>query len=130
MADKQNKAVGGPEKALVGDEAVQSVKHEVKPEVVDEVSERKHAPEATQQVEYTVSEFTVAMDTVVTDPTSPEAVQIPDAGRGDTTLPIHTLSGPTPEDVFSEKASKSQGEISDEDHVEAARSGKSADYSK
>lgn len=130
MADKQNKAVGGPEKALVGDEAVQSVKHEVEPVVVDEVSERKHAPEAAQQVEYPVSEFSVAMDTVVTDPTSPEAVQIPDAGRGNADLPIRVLSGPTPEDVFGEKASDSQGEISDEDHVAAAQRGESADYSK
>lgn len=51
-----------------------------------------------------VHETHVQLDEIITDPSSPLAVQIPDAGRGDSSLPIHLLSGPTPEQVFAAAA--------------------------
>lgn len=53
-----------------------------------------------------VHEVSVSMDRVITDPSDPLAVQIPDAGRGSLDLPIHALGGDTPEDVFKRDASK------------------------
>lgn len=47
-----------------------------------------------------VHEVSVATDVVITDPTSPLAVQVPDEGRGSLALPIHGLSAPSPEQVF------------------------------
>lgn len=49
-----------------------------------------------------VHEVVVTTDEVITDPSSPLAVQVPDAGRGDGSLPIHKLAGKRPEDVFAE----------------------------
>jgi hypothetical protein len=62
-----------PENALVGDEQVYSV---------------DPAPEYNEYK---------SQDKVVLDPDSPEAVQIPDAGRGKVDLPIHQLASPSPE---------------------------------
>lgn len=107
MADEAK--VVSQEGALVGDEAVQGAAHEVKPTVVEEpVAAMVSGPRDPEADTVSVSETFVAMDRVITDPTSPEAVQIPDAGRGSMDLPIHDLQGPTPEQVFAdaEKASK------------------------
>jgi hypothetical protein len=52
-----------------------------------------------------VTETRVALDEIITDPSSPLAVQIPDAGRGNLDLPIHRLAdAPKPEDVFAQAA--------------------------
>src|SRR5690349_16404874 len=49
-----------------------------------------------------VHEVSVTTDTVITDPSSPLAVQVPDAGRGSLDLPIHRLNAPVVEDVFKD----------------------------
>ena len=54
-----------------------------------------------------VHETYVALDRVITDTSDPLAVQIPDAGRGDPSLPIHSISGPTVEQVFAKHAKDS-----------------------
>jgi hypothetical protein len=48
-----------------------------------------------------VHETHVELDKVITDPSSPEAVQIPDAGRGFLDLPIHALASGSPEQKFA-----------------------------
>lgn len=95
--------------ALVGDEAVQAAAKDVEPEVVSENVSAQVAPKReSDPKQVPVHETVVATDTVITDPSSPEAVQVPDAGRGSTDLPIHQLAEPKPEDVFSSEASKSE----------------------
>ena len=95
------------ENALVGDEAVQAAatqpEFEVNTDAVPAQTTGKPA-EAVQEVY--VHESRVALDKVITDPHSPEAVQIPDAGRGSLVLPIHGLAAPTVEEVFAKEASK------------------------
>lgn len=100
-------AVTSQKGALVGDDNVASP--------VD-VAPRVYATEAPAQVTATrepdsdtvqVHEVAVATDKVITDPSSPEAVQIPDAGRGSLDLPIHALANGTPEEVFAAAAKKS-----------------------
>lgn len=51
-----------------------------------------------------VHEVSVQMDEIITDPSSPLAVQVPDAGRGDMSLPIHRLAGKTVEQQFAASA--------------------------
>jgi hypothetical protein len=93
------------EGALVGDEAVNEHVHKVEPDVVEEsvdaqVVAQPEAPSSTVNVH----ETSVQLDTVITDPSSPLAVQVPDAGRGSLDLPIHGLAAPTVEEVFAEHA--------------------------
>jgi hypothetical protein len=93
------------EGALVGDEAVQEHVHKVEPEVVSEAVDAQVV--ATPQPaadKVNVHETSVQLDTVITDPSSPLAVQVPDAGRGSLDLPIHALDAPTVEEVFAEHA--------------------------
>ncbi len=52
-----------------------------------------------------IHETSITVDTVITDPSSPLAVQIPDAGRGTMMLPITGLNEGGVEAVF-DKASK------------------------
>jgi hypothetical protein len=88
--------------ALIGDEAVNAARHVVEPEVNTEPVDAQVAPERdAAAASVTVHETVVHTDRVITDPSSPEAVQIPDAGRGDARLPIHQLGEPTPEQVFA-----------------------------
>lgn len=109
MADKQTTPeqpqVAAPKNALIGDDAI-----EVREPTVEVVKEQRPAqvkgPDAEVVDKVNVHEVVVAMDTVVTDPSSPEAVQIPDAGRGSLDLPIHALDGPRVEDVFAKEASE------------------------
>ena len=49
-----------------------------------------------------VHEVSVTLDEVVLDPSSPEAVQVPDAGRGFLDLPIHDLAKGTAEQRFED----------------------------
>ena len=55
-----------------------------------------------------VHETYVTTDTVITDTSDPLAVQIPDAGRGDASLPIHGLTRPTVEQFFAENAKSNE----------------------
>lgn len=79
--------------ALVGDEAVYEHVREVEPEVVQEDVPAQLPPEPSKAAETVpVNEVYVALDEVILDPSSPLAVQIPDAGRGGLDLPIHVLA--------------------------------------
>lgn len=94
--------------ALVGDEN-QPEPREPEVRVVSEEVDAQVAPEREKPASTVpVHEVAVATDEVITDPSSPLAVQVPDAGRGSLDLPIHQLSNPTPEAVFADEASKAE----------------------
>ena len=114
------------EGALVGDEEVYAEEHvhKVEPEVTQGETTQKYAPATEQQAVYPVHETNIALDTVITDPTSPEAVQIPDAGRGSNVLPLHSLTEPAPEAAFRE-AGSTEVDFTDEDRAKAAAEGRS-----
>jgi hypothetical protein len=127
MADEQLKVNAPQEGALVGDEAVNGAADqsgEVHDYRADEdaqvVAERSSDADTVQ-----VREVRVATDKFILDPSSPEAVQIPDAGIGSLDLPIHDLAGPTPEDYFAENASELV-EVTDEHREQAALEGRNA----
>lgn len=106
MAENPNKVVA-QKGALVGDEAVQEAAHTVEPQVAEtEVDAQVMVERDPEAAKVSVQETFVAMDKPVLDPSAPEAVQIPDAGRGSLDLPIHKLQGESVEDVFAREASK------------------------
>lgn len=81
------------ENALVGDEAVYEHVREVEVENVQEDVQAQLPAEPSKPAETVpVNEFYVSVDEVITDPSSPLAVQIPDAGRGTLDLPAHVLA--------------------------------------
>ena len=129
MADQHTPdfKVNAPQKgALVGDEAVREAATKVEPDVVDEaVTAQVAAERAPDADEVQVFETTVATDTVVTDPSSPEAVQIPDAGKGSLDLPVHRLTAPTPEDVFADEASSADDPEDTDDATSDEQQGRS-----
>jgi hypothetical protein len=91
--------------ALIGDEAVQSAYEAPEAHVVQEDVPAQTTGDSGSPVEVSkVHETTIILDKVVTDPHSPEAVQIPDAGRGTLDLPLHALAGKSPEQVFADSA--------------------------
>lgn len=97
------------EAKLVGDDETQEVR-EVAPEVnVDQVPAQVVQPREPDADKVNVHETAVATDEVITDPASPKAVQVPDAGRGNADLPIHRLGGATVEQQF-EAASEDDGD--------------------
>lgn len=99
--------VAAPENAQVGDENIADV-HEVEVDVnKDSVPAQTTGKPAVEVDQVYVHETSVMLDRVITDPHSPEAVQIPDAGRGTLDLPIHALDAETPEAFFAREASKS-----------------------
>lgn len=107
--------VAAQEGALVGDENLPE------PREVESVVEQRQddaqvvakAGPPVDKVE--VFEVVVTTDEVITDPSSPLAVQIPDAGRGSLNLPIHAFVGArTVEDIFAEDASANEDDSSDE----------------
>lgn len=67
----------------------------------EQVDAQVSQPRQAENPKVNVHETFVATDTVITDPSSPLAVQVPDAGRGSLDLPIHRLAGPLVEDVFA-----------------------------
>lgn len=88
------------EEKTVGDEALEVRKPDnsvLVEQVPAQVAPEREAPSAQVNVHETV----VTTDTAITDPSSPLAVQVPDAGRGSLALPIHSLGGPLVEDVFA-----------------------------
>ena len=89
----------------VGDEEVQKHVHKVEPNVNTEPVDAQVTPDPDPPAsKVNVHETFVEMDRVITDPSDPLAVQVPDAGRGSLDLPIHTLAGPTPEEFFASEA--------------------------
>lgn len=112
------------EAKLVGDDAteVRKVPVEVNAEQVDaQVAQ----PREADSDKVNVHETAVATDEVITDPSDPRAVQVPEAGRGSLDLPAHRLAAPTVEDVFAESAPEAV-EVSDEDRKENVRQGVSS----
>src|SRR5688572_22181786 len=83
--------IAAPDNATIGDDNLEV--REVKPVKVNEdVAAQVTGPPAKSVDTVKVSETYVALDEVITDPSSPLAVQIPDAGRGSLDLPIHQLT--------------------------------------
>lgn len=68
----------------------------VKEDVPAQVSQPRE-PDADTSAVHTVH---VQLDRVITDPSAPDAVQVPDAGKGSTALPAHSLDAPSVEQVF------------------------------
>lgn len=96
--------VTAQKKKLVGDDKLEV--REVTVEVnEDQVDAQTVQPRELDPKKVNVHEVVVATDTVITDPSSPLAVQVPDAGRGDASLPIHRLAEGTVEDVFASESS-------------------------
>lgn len=98
--------IAAPENATIGDENLTPIEHDVV--TVDEtVPAQTTGPAAVEVDTVRVTETHLALDEVITDPHSPLAVQIPDAGRGPLTLPIHQLAAVgKPEDQFREAAAE------------------------
>ena len=115
--------VSAPKNATIGDENLPEPR-DFDAEVVDEqVTAQVTGKPAVDPTKVNVYEVAVTTDEVITDPNSPLAVQIPDAGRGDMLLPIHRhVNARRPEDVFAEQAS-SEVEVSDEDRAKANAAG-------
>lgn len=89
--------------ATVGDEAVNAHVREVDVNTVKEdVPAQVVAKPIDASATVPVHEVSVTLDTVITDPSDPLAVQIPDAGRGFLDLPIHALDAPTPEQALAD----------------------------
>ena len=96
--------VAAPANAQIGDDNVAGV-NPIEVTVVNEDVPAQVTGAAAVPVETVrVHETHVTTDRVILDPNSPEAVQIPDAGRGGLDLPIHALSNPSPEEVFAAQA--------------------------
>lgn len=76
----------------------------------EEVPAQVMQPRANDADTVHVHEVYVVTDEIITDPSSPLAVQIPDAGRGSLDLPIHQLDRGTVEEVFAREASKADSE--------------------
>lgn len=94
------KQVGDDNTADVVDVQVDSTEKSVPAQVAPE---REKAP-----AKVAVDEVVVATDEVITDPSDPRAVQVPDAGRGDASTPIATAyrNGERVEDVFAREAAE------------------------
>lgn len=116
MADKvkpELPAVAAPENATIGDENLEVREPSVEVNK-DSVPAQTTGKPAVEVDTVRVHEVAVVTDEIITDPHSPLAVQIPDAGRGSLDLPIHRLDAPTVEQVFAAHAAESE-EKSEED---------------
>lgn len=101
--------VSAQKSKTVGDEnmpAPREVEVNVNKDKVEAMRVQPREPDAAY---VPVHETHVTIDTVITDPSSPLAVQIPDAGRGTMALPITGLNDGGVEAVFA-KASKEAAE--------------------
>lgn len=105
--------VAAPENAVIGDDGL-----EVREATVEVVKEDQPAqvtgPPAKPVDTVRVHEVSIVLDEVITDPSHPLAVQVPDAGRGSLDLPIHALSGQTVEEFFIDSAPKVEEADNDE----------------
>lgn len=95
------------EAKTVGDEALPEPREPSASVREEEVAAQVVQPRESDPSTVSVHEVVVVTDEVITDPSSPLAVQVPDAGRGDSSLPIHALVNERVEDVFAREASKS-----------------------
>lgn len=102
-------SVAAPEASTIGDENME-VREPTVEVNSDSVTAQVMGGPAQVVDTVPVHETYVATDAVITDTSDPLAVQIPDAGRGDATLPIHGLSQPTVEQFFAKNASKADDE--------------------
>jgi hypothetical protein len=95
------------EAKLVGDEEIAAAADEAPVAVAVNDADVAHAtiqPREADKAVAAVHETAVRTDIVITDPSDPRAVQIPDAGRGDATTPIaraYANGAETVEDVFA-----------------------------
>jgi hypothetical protein len=105
------------EQKLVGDENLPDpVK--IEPTVVDEQVDAQVAqPREADAAKVQVDEVHVQVDEVITDPSDPRAVQVPDAGRGNASTPIAEAyrNGKTVEEVFNAEASSPDEPAADEE---------------
>lgn len=100
-------AVTAQEAKVVDDDGAEPMV--VEPEVrVEQVDAQVMQPREGDSDKVNVHEVSVVTDRVITDPSSPLAVQVPAEGRGDASLPIHRLANGTVEDYFKKNASKSE----------------------
>lgn len=96
--------VTAQKKKLVGDDKLEV--REVTVEVnEDQVDAQVVQPRELDSKKVNVHEVVVATDRVITDTSDPLAVQVPDAGRGDASLPAHRLAEGHIEDVFASESS-------------------------
>lgn len=125
--DTMLNGVAAPENALVGDENIPAAGDVSVQTVNEDVPAQVTGPPAVSvdTVKQTVT--VVQLDEVITDPSSPLAVQIPDAGRGSLDLPFHRLTSPRPEAVFSGEVEADytvEDSVLDGDDVAASPSGR------
>lgn len=102
---KDNEVVA-QEAKTVGDENLPEARE---PEIevnTDPVDAQVAQPREADAAQVNVHETVVTTDVVITDPSDPLAVQVPDAGRGSLELPIHSLANGTPESVFAAEATE------------------------
>ncbi len=87
---------------------VETVREEVDAQVV-----QPRDPDADK---VQVHEVAVTLDRVITDPSAPDAVQVPDAGRSpldEDGLPIHALDAKTPEEELASSGRKAPAKSDD-----------------
>jgi hypothetical protein len=107
--------VTAQESKTVGDENLPEPR-EVEVDVnKDQVEAMRVQPREPDAAYVPVHETSITIDTVITDPSSPLAVQIPDAGRGTMSLPITGLNEGTVEERFAAAAKDSEDEAPVED---------------
>lgn len=93
--------VTAQEAKTVGDENLPEPR-EVPVEVNrDQVDAQVVQPREGDADKVNVHEVSIELDEVITDPSSPLAVQVPDAGRGSLELPTHRLAEGTVEEKFA-----------------------------
>lgn len=98
--------IAAPENATIGDENL-AVRDAEVTKVDETVPAQTTGKPAVEVDTVRVTETHLSLDQVITDPHSPLAVQIPDAGRGPLDLPIHQLArAAKPEDQFAEAAAE------------------------
>lgn len=108
-ADVPVPAVTSQEGATVGDENLPDAREPQVEVVQEQVAAQVVQPREGDTDKVNVHEVSVTVDEVITDPASPLAVQVPDAGRSplhEAGLPIAQLSNDRVEDVFAREASE------------------------
>lgn len=92
MAKNETKVPEAPEQGATVTE--ESVPAQVSPAVPEYL--KQYHPDTVD-----VSEVSVVLDRPILDPNSPDAVQVPDEGKGSLDLPIHALQQPSVEERFA-----------------------------
>lgn len=99
---------------LVGDDDVQAEVTKVDPQITKEaVAAQVAPPREADAKKVNVHETRVATDTVITDPSSPLAVQVPDAGKSPLLtdgLPVHQLAEGNVEDRLAAQADEADSD--------------------